>query len=175
MNNNIVNKEIMRRSRVPIANKRVLESKKNHNSPQRKATLSDPKVMRKNVSVSMVNTRSAKENKRKEGAVEGQTVPAIEIDLETSDQSVDEVERKITESTPMSNAEEQEKKTIEFSAIDTVEDTTSNTPEAIKDASQTKISSFTEKIAMMAGIKRREKKEVVPTTEKTKHLEQFLQ
>ena len=56
--------------------------------------------MRKNCSVSMVNTRSAKESK------EGQTVPAIEIDLETPDQSVDEVERKTTESTPMPNVEE---------------------------------------------------------------------
>ena len=33
----------------------------------------------------------------------------------------------------MPNAEEQDKKTIEFSPIDTVEDTTSNTPETIKD------------------------------------------
>ena len=79
------------------------------------------------------------------------TVPAIEIDLETPDRSVDEVERKTTESTTMPNAEEQEEKTIEFSPIDYVEDTTSNTPETIKDDSQTKRSSFTERIAMMAG------------------------
>ena len=39
--------------------------------------------------MSMVNTGSAKENKSKVSA----TVPAIEIDLETPDQSVDEVER----------------------------------------------------------------------------------
>ena len=122
----------MRRSRVSIADKRVLESRKNHNSSQRKATISDPKVMRKNFSVSMVNTRSAKENKTKEGAVERQYVTAIEIDLETPDQSVDEVERKTTELIPMPNAEEQEKKTIDFSPIDIMEDTTSNTPETIK-------------------------------------------
>ena len=128
----------MRRSRVPIADKGVQESEKNHNSSQRKATLSDPKVMRKNVTVNMVNTRSAKEHKTKQIDVEGPTVPAIEIDLETPDQSVDEVERKTTESPPMPNAEEQEMKTIEFSPIDTVEDTTSNTPETIKDYSQTK-------------------------------------
>ena len=124
----------MRRSRVPIADKGVQESEKNHNSSQRKATLSDPKVMRKNVTVNMVNTRSAKEHKTKQIDVEGPTVPAIEIDLETPDQSVDEVERKTTESPPMPNAEKQEMKTIEFSPIDTVEDTTSNTP----DYSQTK-------------------------------------
>ena len=89
----------MRRSRVPIAEKRVLESKTKHNSSQRIAMPSDQKVMRKNCSVSMVNTRSAKESK------EGRTVPAIEIDLETPYQSVDEVERKTTESTPITDAE----------------------------------------------------------------------
>ena len=74
-----------------------------------------------------MNTRSAKEHKTKERAVDGQTVPAIEIDLETRDQSVDEVQRKTTESTTMPNVEEQEKETTEFSPIYIVEDTTSNT------------------------------------------------
>ena len=126
------------------------------------------KVMRKNFSVSMVNTRSAKGNKTKVSADEGRTVPATYIDLETPDQSVDEVERKTTESTPMPNVEEQEKKTIELSPIDIVDDTTSNTPETIKDNSQTKRTSFTERIAMMVGLKPSEKKEIVPTTEKGK-------
>ena len=124
--------------------------------------------MRKNFSVNMVNTRSAKKHKTKESAVEGPTVPAIEIDLETPDQSVDEVERKTTESTPMSNVEEQKKKTIEFSPIDTVDDTMSNTPETKKEDSQAKRTSFTEKIAAMVGMKPREKEEVVQTTEKSK-------
>ena len=74
----------MRRSRVSKAEKRVLESKTNHNSSQRKAMPSDQKVMRKNFSVSMVNTRSAKESKTKVSAEEGRTVPAIKIDLETT-------------------------------------------------------------------------------------------
>ena len=156
----------MRRSRVPITDKRVLESRQNHNSSQRKATPSDPKVMRKNFSVSMVNIRSAKENKKKEGAVERQTVTAIETDLETTDQNVDDVERKTREPTTMPNAEKQEKERIEFSPIDTVEDTTTNTPETIKDDSQTKRTSFTERIAMMVGTKSREKEEVATTTEK---------
>ena len=160
----------MRQSRVPIAEKRVLESKTNYNSSQRKAMPSDQKVKRKNFSVSMVNTRSAKESKTKVSAEEGRTVSAIEIDLETPDQSLDEVERKTTESTPMPNVEEQEKKTIEFSRIDTVDDTTSNTPEKIKDDSQTKRTSFTERIAMMVGMKPREKDEIAPTTEKGKTL-----
>ena len=63
-----------------------------------------PSITRKNFSVSMVNTRSMKES-----AQEKQREPAIEIDLETLDQSVDEVEKKTTESTPMPNAEEQNK------------------------------------------------------------------
>ena len=65
----------MRRSRVPIADKRVPESKKIHNSSQRKATISGSKVMRKNFSVNLVNTRSVKEDKTKESAMEGPTVP----------------------------------------------------------------------------------------------------
>ena len=58
-----------------------------------------PRITKKNFSVSMVNTRSTKENKTKEDAERIQTEPAIEIDLETPDQSVDEVEKKTTEST----------------------------------------------------------------------------
>ena len=88
---------------------------------------------------------SAKENKTRGSAEEGRTEPAIEIDLETPDQSVDEMEKKTKESTPMPNAEEQNKKSVEFSPIDTVEDTTGNTPETIKDESQTKRTSFTER------------------------------
>ena len=159
---------MMRRSRVPIVEKRILESKTNHNSSQRKAMPSDQKVMRRNFSVSMVNTRSAKESKTKVSAVKGQTVPAKEIVFETPDQSCDEVERKTTELTPMPNAKNRKKKTIEFSSIDIVDDTTSNTPETMKDDSQTKRTSFTERIAMMVGMKPREKEEIAPTTEKGK-------
>ena len=59
----------------------------------------------------------------------------------------------------MPNAEKQEKKTMEFSPIDIVEDTTSNTPETIKVDSQTKRTSFTERIAAMVGMKPRTRKE----------------
>ena len=78
---------------------------------------SDQKVTRKNFSVSMVNTRCAKENKTRGSAEEGRTESAIKIDLETPDQSVDEVEKKTTESTPMPNAGEQKQKSMEFSPI----------------------------------------------------------
>ena len=122
----------------------------------------------KEISVSMVNTRSAKENKTKLSAEEGRTVPATEIDLETPDQIVDEVERETTESTPMPKVEEQEKKTMEFSPIDIADDTTSKTPETIKDDSHAKRTSVTERLAMMVGIKPRENVEIAPTTEKGK-------
>ena len=75
----------------------------------------------------MVNTRRSKE-----GAEGKQTKPAIEIDLETQDQSIDEVEKKTTESTTMPNAEEKNQKSMEFSPNDTVEDTTGNTPETVR-------------------------------------------
>ena len=84
----------------------------------------------------MVNIRSAKENNTRGSAEEGRTEPAIEIDLETPDQSDNEVEKKTTKSTPMPNAEEKKQKSMEYSPIDTVEDTTGNTPETIKDESQ---------------------------------------
>ena len=93
--------------------------------------------------------------------------PAREIDLEAPDQSIDGVERKTTESTPMRNAEEQERKTIEFSPSGIVDDPTSKTPETIKDDS-TKRTSFTERIGTMVGMKPKEKEEVMPTTEKRK-------
>ena len=119
-------------------------------------TSMNPKITKKNFSDSMVSTRSNTENKTKDGAKEKQVEPAIEIDLETPDQSVDEVEKKTTESTPMPNAEEPNPKPMEFSPIDTVEDTTDNTPETVKDDSQAKRTSFTERLAMMVGMKSRD-------------------
>ena len=57
----------------------------------------------------------------------------------------------------MPNADEQDEKSMEFSPIvDTVEDTTGNTLEAVKDESQVKRTSFTETIAMMVGMKSRD-------------------
>ena len=68
----------------------------------------------------------------------------------------------------MPNVEEQEKKTIDFSPTDIVDDTTSNTLETIEDDSKTKRTSFTERIAMMVGMKLRRKEKIAPTTEKGK-------
>ena len=159
----------MKRNRLSITKRKATGPKQNQTSSQRKATLSNPKLMKKNISVIMVETRCVKEHKAKEKSVEEPIVPARETNLETPDQSIDGVERKMTESTPMPNAEEQENKTIEFSPIDIVEDTTSNTLETIKKTdSQTKRTSFTERIAAMVGMKTRDKEEVIPTSEKSK-------
>ena len=134
----------MKLSRVPVAEKRSTESesKTKYNSSLRKMTSVGPRVTKKNFSVSLVNTRSNRENKTKEGEEGKQAEPANEIDLETPDQKVDEVEKNTTESTPMSNAEEPSPKSMEFSPIDTGEDTTGNTPKTIKDESQAKRTSL---------------------------------
>ena len=58
----------------------------------------------------------------------------------------------------MPNVEEQGKKTIEFSPIGNGDKITNNTPETIKDGSQTKRTSFTEKFAAMVGMKTRKKR-----------------
>ena len=158
----------MRRSRVPVAEKRATESKTKYNSSLRKMTSVGPRITKENFSVRMVNKRSTRDNKTKEGAEGKQAEPANEIDLETPDQSVDEVEKKTTESTPMPNAEELNQKSMEFSPIDTVEDTTGNTPETVKDESQVKRTSFTERLAMMVGMKSRDIVTEEPKTEKGK-------
>ena len=124
--------------------------------------------MRKNILVNMINTRSNKEHKNKENVLKEPTIPAKETDLETPDQSLDGAERKTTESTPKPNVKEQEKKTIEFSPIGNVDETTNNTPETIKEDSQTNRTSFTERFAAMVGMKPKEKKEVIAATEKSK-------
>ena len=146
----------MRRSGLPVAEKRSTEAKTKYNSSIRKTTSMGPKVTKKNFSVSMVNTRSTTENRAKEGTEGERVEPTIEIELETPDKSVDEVGKKTTESTPMPNAEEPNPMPMEFSPIDNVEDTTGNTPETVKEESQAKRTSFTERLAMMVGMKSRD-------------------
>ena len=82
-------------------------------------------------------------------------------------------ERRHSESTPMPNAEEPNPKSKEFSPIDNVEDTTGNTPETVKDESQAKRKCFTERLAIMVGMKSRKAKQFprerqTPTKTKTK-------
>ena len=133
--------------------KRSSGSNTKYNSSLRGTTSRGPGKTKNNFSVSMVSTRSGTESKTREDAREKQVEPTIEIDLETPDQSVDEVEKKTTESTPMPHMEDQNLKTVEFSPIDALEYTTGNTRETVKNYSQVKKTSFTEKLAMMVGMK----------------------
>ena len=151
-----------------MAEKRSTESKTKYNSSLRRMTSVGPRVTKKNFSVSMVNARSSREDKTKDGAEGKQAEPAIEIDLETPDQSVEEVEKKTTESTPMPNAKEPNPKSMEFSPIDTKEDTTGNTPETVNNESQAKRTSFTERLAMMVGMKSKDIVTEEPKAEKGK-------
>ena len=156
----------MRRSRVPVAEKRSTEAK--YNSSLRKATSMGPKITKKSFSVNMVSTRSTTENRAKEGTEGERVEPTIEIDLETPDQSVDETGKIATESTPMPNAEEPNPKPIEFSPIDNVEDAIGNTEETVKEDSQVKKTSFTERLAMMVGIKTKENMTEEPKAERAR-------
>ena len=102
----------MKKTRTSLTKRKGLGLKQNQTSSQRKPTSTNLRVMSKNISVNMVNTRGNKEQKATEKVTEEPTLPARETDLETPDQSIDGAERKTTESTPMPNVEEQEKKTI---------------------------------------------------------------
>ena len=158
----------MRRSRVPVAEKRSTEAKTKYNSSLRKTTSMGPKITKKSFSVNMVSTMSTTENRAKEGTEGERVEPTIEIDLETPDQSVDETRKMATESTPMPNAEEPNPKPIEFSPIDNVEDAIGNTEETVKEDSQVKKTSFTEKLAMMVGIKTKENMTEEPKAERAR-------
>ena len=68
----------------------------------------------------------------------------------------------------MPNIEEQGTKTIDFSPTGNEDEINNNTPETMKDDSQTKRTSFTERFARMIGIKPREKEVVTTATEKSK-------
>ena len=81
--------KIMKRNRVSINERKATGPKQNQTSLQRKATLTNSKVIKNNISVNMVNTRSVNEHKAKKKAVEEPTVPDRETDLETPDQSID--------------------------------------------------------------------------------------
>ena len=158
----------MRRSRVPVLEKRSSGSNTKYDSSLRGTTSRGPGKTKNNFSVSMVSTRKGTESKTREDAREKQVEPTIEIDLETPDQSLDELEKKTTESTPMPNAEEPNPKPIEFSPIDNVEDAIGNTEETVKEDSQVKKTSFTERLAMMVDIKTKENITEEPKAERAR-------
>ena len=82
----------------------------------------------------MWSAQEATRKKAKEKTMEEQSIPANETEIGTTDQSIDGMERRETESTAMPNTEEQEKNTTEFSPIGKGDEAT-NTSKTIKDDS----------------------------------------
>ena len=165
----------MKKTRVSLMERKRIGLNQNQSSTQRKQTTTYPRVTRKNISVNMVNTRSNKGQKNEEKFREEPIVPVKETDLETPDQSIHGAERKKTEWTLMPIVEEQGTKTIELSPTGNGDEITNNTPEMIKDYSQTKITSFTERFAARVGMKPREKEEEVTAATEKKLLVRFPQ
>ena len=93
----------MKKTRVSLTERKGTGLKPSHASMQRKPTPTNPRIRRKNISVNMVGTKSNKEQKAKEKMLKEQSVPEKETNLETPDQSIDEIERKTTESTGRPN------------------------------------------------------------------------
>ena len=83
---------------------------------------------------------------------------------------MDETRKMATESTPMPNAEEPNQKPIEFSPIDDAEDAIGNTEETVKEDSQVKRTSFTEKLGIMFGIKTKENVTEEPKSRKSTNI-----
>ena len=96
-----------------------------------------PSLEKKNNSVSMANTRYNKEGQESNDGTEEtlqkrKNAPVADVDLETPEQSNEDIEKKPTEWTPMPNAEEQKAKTIESSSIANGNEVTDNTPKQKK-------------------------------------------
>ena len=122
----------MKKNRVSITERKGTALKQNQSSTHKKSTPINPRIMRTKISVNSVSTRSNKEQKAKEKTMEEQSIPAKETELATPDQSIDGVDWRTTESTPMPNTEEQGENTKKFSPISNGDKATSP-PETIKD------------------------------------------
>ena len=77
---------------MSLPERKVVGKKQNQLSTQRKQTPTNPRIMRKNISVNMVNTRCNKGQKTDEKLVNQKAVPVGEIGLVTPEQSIDETE-----------------------------------------------------------------------------------
>ena len=86
----------MKKTRVSLPGKSEIEQKQNRPSRQQRQTLSttNPRTMKKNVSVKIVNTQSNKDQTTGEKHSEKNSAPITDVDLETQEQSTDEVEKK---------------------------------------------------------------------------------
>ena len=135
----------MKRTRVFLPEESRGAPRQNRPIVQSKLTpvVKESRLKKRNASTSMVNTQKNKEqletkNEAGEKLEKREKALVAEIDLETPDQSIDDVEKKTTGTTPMPNTDDQEAKTIEFSPIDNGNEITGNTPQTRKDDSQSK-------------------------------------
>ena len=64
----------MKKNRVSITERKRTGLKQNQTSRHRELTSTNPRVMRKNISVNMVSTRGKKEQKAKEKVTEEQNI-----------------------------------------------------------------------------------------------------
>ena len=74
---------------MSLPERRGVELKQNQQLTQGKQTPTNPRVMRKIISVNLVNTRSNKEQKTDEKQINQKNVPDTEIDFETPEKSID--------------------------------------------------------------------------------------
>ena len=118
----------MKRTRVSLPEQNEVGQKQSCPSRQQRQKLSTakPRTIKRKVSVNKVNTRNNKEQTTEEKLTK-KSAPITEVDLETPEQSTDEVERKTTDSIPVPKVEEQQTKTIEFSSLDNGNEITGNT------------------------------------------------
>ena len=72
---------------MSLLERRGVGQKHNQLSTQRKQTPTNPRKMRRSISVNMVNTRGNKEQKTEEKMNNQKIVPVTEIDLETPEQT----------------------------------------------------------------------------------------
>ena len=82
----------MKKTIMSLPERKVVGQKQNQLSTQRKQTPTNPRIMRKNFSVNMVNTRCNKGKKTDEKLVNQKAVPVAEIGLVTPEQSIYETE-----------------------------------------------------------------------------------
>ena len=100
----------------------------------------------------MKDTTEEKFTKRK-------SAPVAHVDLETIDQTIDDVEKKTTELSPMPNAEELEANKFGFQPFGNGDQITGNTPDTKKGGSETKNSSFMERLVAMVVMRPKHKEQ----------------
>ena len=87
----------MRRSRVPVLEKRSSGSNTKYNSSLRGTTSTGPKITKKNFSVNMVSTRSGTESKTREDAEEPNPKPIEFSPIDNVEDAIGNTEETVKE------------------------------------------------------------------------------